>query len=131
MIICACRDERVRGQMYRNCDLYVTYYERTGEGGNDYIWSELKNLGDGINTNDGWEGQPSMSADGNTLYFAANRPTTQTMIFSIQNVCLTELGDQLNLFMKLTHAEKTKVLSSIKTVKPFISYQVYLTIEKV
>lgn len=77
MIICACRDERVRGQMYRNCDLYVTYYERTGEGGNDYIWSELKNLGDGINTNDGWEGQPSMSADGNTLYFAANRPTTQ------------------------------------------------------
>src|SRR5690554_7150359 len=59
MIICACRDERVRGQMYRNCDLYVTYYERTGEGGNDYIWSELKNLGDGINTNDGWEGQRS------------------------------------------------------------------------
>src|SRR5690554_4743520 len=55
----------------------------------------------------------------------------KTMIFSIQNVCLTELGGQLNLFMKLTHAEKTKVLSSIKTVKPFISYQVYLTIEKV
>ena len=77
MIICACRDEKVRGQIYRNCDLYATYYERTGEGGNDYIWSELKNLGDGINTPDGWEGQPTMSADGNTLYFAANRPTTQ------------------------------------------------------
>jgi len=77
MIICACRDEKVRGQIYRNCDLYVTYYERTGEGGNDYTWSELKNLGDGINTVDGWEGQPTMSADGNTLYFAANRPTTQ------------------------------------------------------
>src|SRR5690554_3215124 len=77
MIICACRDEKVRGQIYRNCDLYVTYYERTGEGGNDYTWSELENLGEGINTIDGWEGQPTLSADGNTLYFAANRPTTQ------------------------------------------------------
>ncbi|PKR81309.1 hypothetical protein CW751_04420 [Brumimicrobium salinarum] len=77
MIFCACRDEKVRGQIYRNCDLYTTYYERTGEGGNDYIWSDFKNLGTGINTNDGWEGQPTLSADGNTLYFAANRPSTQ------------------------------------------------------
>lgn len=77
MIICACKDENVRGQMYRNCDLYVTYYERTGEGGNDYVWSELENLGPNINTQDGWEGQPTLSADGNTLYFAANRPNTQ------------------------------------------------------
>ncbi|RFC54299.1 OmpA family protein [Brumimicrobium aurantiacum] len=77
MIICACKDENVRGQNYRNCDLYRTYYERTGEGGNDYVWTELENLGDGINTNDGWEGQPTMSADGNTLYFSAIRPTTQ------------------------------------------------------
>lgn len=77
MIICACKDERVRGQIYRNCDLYVTYYERTGQGGNDYVWTELKNLGSNINTQDGWEGQPSLSADGNTLYFAAHRPTTQ------------------------------------------------------
>lgn len=77
MIICACKDERVQGQIYRNCDLYVTFYERTGQGGNDYVWSPLENLGTGINTNDGWEGQPSLSADGNTLYFAANRPTTQ------------------------------------------------------
>lgn len=77
MIICACKDERVQGQIYRNCDLYVTYYERTGAGGNDYVWSKLKNLGSNINTPDGWEGQPSLSADGNTLYFAANRPTTQ------------------------------------------------------
>lgn len=77
MIICACKDERVQGQIYRNCDLYVTFYERTGQGGNDYVWSPLENLGTSINTNDGWEGQPSLSADGNTLYFAANRPTTQ------------------------------------------------------
>lgn len=76
MIICACKDEDVSGQQYRNCDLYVTYYERTGEGGNDYKWKPLKNLGEGINTKDGWEGQPTLSSDGSTLYFAANRPST-------------------------------------------------------
>jgi outer membrane protein OmpA-like peptidoglycan-associated protein/tetratricopeptide (TPR) repeat protein len=76
MIICACKNEDVRGQQYRNCDLYVTYYERTGEGGNDYKWNPLKNLGEGINTNDGWEGQPTLSSDGNTLYYTANRPST-------------------------------------------------------
>ncbi|MBW7868946.1 MAG: OmpA family protein [Brumimicrobium sp.] len=77
MIICACKDEKVNGQTYRNCDLYVTKYRRTGQGGNDYIWSPLENLGSAINTPDGWEGQPSLSADGNILYFTANRPNTQ------------------------------------------------------
>lgn len=76
MIICACKDEQVRGQQYRNCDLYVTYYERNGDGGNDYTWKPLENLGEGINTNDGWEGQPTLSSDGNELYFTANRPST-------------------------------------------------------
>lgn len=77
MILCACKDERVKGQLYRNCDLYVTYYERTGEGGNDYVWSELINLGENINTKDGWEAQPTLSADGNTLFFTALRPNTR------------------------------------------------------
>tara|TARA_B100000508_G_scaffold136157_1_gene128838 strand:- start:93839 stop:95881 length:2043 start_codon:yes stop_codon:yes gene_type:complete len=77
MIICACKDVDIRGQQYRNCDLYVTYYERSGEGGNDYTWTELKNLGDGINTIDGWEGQPTLSSDGNTLYYTVNRPSSQ------------------------------------------------------
>lgn len=77
MIICACKDVDIRGQKYRNCDLYVTYYERSGKGGNDYTWTELKNLGDGINTIDGWEGQPTLSSDGNTLYYTVNRPTSQ------------------------------------------------------
>lgn len=77
MIICGCKVEKVQGQQYKNCDLYTTTYKRTGEGGNDYVWTPLKNLGTNINTNTGWEGQPSLSADGNTLYFAANRPNTQ------------------------------------------------------
>jgi len=77
MIICACKDEKVNGMDYRNCDLYSTTYKRSGKGGNDYTWTPLERLGSEINTPGGWEGQPSLSADGNTLYFTANRPTTR------------------------------------------------------
>lgn len=76
MFICGCKLIDVYGQQYKNCDIYVTYFERSGKGGNDYSWSELKVLSPAINTNDGWEAQPTLSADGNTLYFSANRPTT-------------------------------------------------------
>ena len=75
MIICACKYERVMGQDYNNCDLYITRYER-GEG-YDFTWTPLENMGTNINTKDGWEGQPSLSADGNTLYYTAVRPNTQ------------------------------------------------------
>ncbi len=71
MFICAC--EEVDYQQHANCDLYVTTFERTGEGGNDFKWTELKNLGPKVNTKDGWEAQPTLSADGNTLYFATWR----------------------------------------------------------
>jgi len=47
------------------CDIYVCRKE-----GND--WSKPINLGNIINTNE-WESQPSISADGNTLYFLSNR----------------------------------------------------------
>jgi outer membrane protein OmpA-like peptidoglycan-associated protein len=77
MIICACKTEDVMGQEYLNCDLYTTTFVRSGKGGNDYIWSPLKNMGTGINTQNGWEAQPTLSADGNTLYYTANRPTTR------------------------------------------------------
>lgn len=77
MIICACKDEKVNGMDYRNCDLYSTTYMRSGQGGNDYTWTELVRLGSEINTPGGWEGQPSLSADGNTLYFTANRLDTR------------------------------------------------------
>lgn len=77
MIICACKKEVVYNKDYLNCDLYSAKYERSGEGGNDFMWSELKNLGPNINTKDGWEAQPSLSADGNTLFYTAARPTTR------------------------------------------------------
>lgn len=77
MIICACKKEQVYGQDYTNCDLYITTYERSGAGGNDFTWTPLQNMGPGINTNDGWEAQPSLSADGNTLFYTVARPSSR------------------------------------------------------
>lgn len=77
MIICACQETQYQGRDYLNCDLYVTQYTRTGAGGNDFNWTPLKNLGPNINTPDGWEGQPSLSADGKTLYFTTTRSNTR------------------------------------------------------
>ncbi len=51
---------------YGSCDLYVSYKE----GDN---WSEPKNMGDEINSAS-WEAQPSLSADGRTIYFVSKRP---------------------------------------------------------
>jgi outer membrane protein OmpA-like peptidoglycan-associated protein len=41
------------------------------------MWSPLKNMGSGINTKDGWEAQPSLSADGNTLFYTVARPNSK------------------------------------------------------
>lgn len=73
MIVCACKVEKVYNQDYLNCDLYMTTYQRTGEGGNDFQWTPLVNLGSNINTKDGWEAQPTLSADGKLLFFATIR----------------------------------------------------------
>jgi outer membrane protein OmpA-like peptidoglycan-associated protein len=73
MIICACRDEKVYNKIYLNCDLYSTIFKQTGKGGNDFQWTTLVNLGPNINTSDGWEAQPSLSADGKELFFTSVR----------------------------------------------------------
>ncbi len=54
-----------RDDGYGSCDIYVA--QRHGD-----TWSEPRNLGPPINT-PAWEAQPSVSADGKTLYFASNR----------------------------------------------------------
>lgn len=67
---------------YKNCDIYSTHYSTHvdfGTGRQAYEWSTLKNLGPNINTDDGWESQPSLSADGRTLYFATLRRGSQGM----------------------------------------------------
>ncbi len=59
-----------------NFDLYVTRYnygfdEATGK--EQYTWAELELLPETVNTESGWESQPSLSGDGKTLYFATVR----------------------------------------------------------
>lgn len=73
MIICACKDITTnQGQKYRNCDLYITHYERTGQGGNDYTWTPLENMGRNINDVNVWEAQPTLSPDGKMLIYTRN-----------------------------------------------------------
>ncbi|TAL60387.1 MAG: hypothetical protein EPN85_07340 [Bacteroidetes bacterium] len=59
------------------------YYTVVEQGGNydiyytDFVnneWKEPKSAGNQINSADYWDSQPSVSADGKTLYFASNRP---------------------------------------------------------
>jgi hypothetical protein len=57
-----------------NCDIFSTKYEVIEvDGKEERVWSELKNLGPNINGPNTWEAQPSLSADGKTLYFASAR----------------------------------------------------------
>lgn len=71
MYICACAKQAD----YWNCDLFMTKFELVEENGKEVKkWGELVNLGPNINGPDTWEAQPSLSADGNTLYFASARP---------------------------------------------------------
>lgn len=51
---------------YGDCDLYVCMQSPNG------TWSLPENLGPEVNSSS-WDSQPSISADGMTLYFASNR----------------------------------------------------------
>ncbi|MBI4946517.1 MAG: OmpA family protein [Bacteroidetes bacterium] len=50
-----------------NFDIYTSDFVN-GE------WREVRSLGKIVNSEDYWDSQPSISADGKTLYFASNRP---------------------------------------------------------
>ena len=65
LIFTACEDRRGMG----SCDLFIT--RRTGNR-----WSRPENLGPTVNGRS-WESQPSLSADGRTLYFVSDRPGGQ------------------------------------------------------
>lgn len=73
---------------YKNCDIYRTHYTTHMDfaaGQQRYEWGELENLGPNINTEDGWESQPSLGTDGRTLYFATFRKGSKGMdIYSSQ-----------------------------------------------
>jgi outer membrane protein OmpA-like peptidoglycan-associated protein len=49
-----------------SCDIYFSYYS-------DGRWSQPSNIGPPVNSRS-WESQPSISADGKTLFFSSSRP---------------------------------------------------------
>lgn len=51
---------------YYNCDIYYSEWV-------DGEWSPIKSVSDKINLPTTWESQPSISADGKTLYFVSDR----------------------------------------------------------
>jgi outer membrane protein OmpA-like peptidoglycan-associated protein len=51
--------------VFGSCDLFISY--KTGE-----VWSYPENMGERINSA-AWESQPTLTADGRTLYFISNR----------------------------------------------------------
>ena len=62
LVLTACEGRQTVG----NCDLYIS--TKQGEE-----WSKLKNLGKTVNSRF-WDSQPSLSADGKTLFFVSRRP---------------------------------------------------------
>ncbi len=68
MFITVCEQiEMPDGRPYKNCDIYQTT-KTYGQ------WGKLKKLQRQINGLTTWEGHPSISPDGKTLYFASYRP---------------------------------------------------------
>ena len=61
LIFTACNRQGGAGR----CDLYMTQYTN-GQ------WSEVQNIGEPVNSG-AWESQPSLSGDGNALFFASDR----------------------------------------------------------
>ncbi len=63
----------------QNIDLFQTNYIVDGkddEGKFFYYWDDLVALGPEVNTVMGWESQPSLSADGEELFFASARSSS-------------------------------------------------------
>lgn len=70
--------EPVQGKM--NCDLYTSRYEISNldaTGTRSGFWSKPRNMGPGINSEDGWEAQPTISKDGKWLMYAVKREGTR------------------------------------------------------
>ncbi len=62
LVFASCNREDGLGQ----CDLYISY----NQGG---VWSDPANMGRNVNS-PAWDSEPSISADGKTVYFSSRRP---------------------------------------------------------
>ncbi|MCU0435265.1 MAG: OmpA family protein [Bacteroidia bacterium] len=91
-----------------NKHLYYTITKNGTEGPNtdlytcDYLngeWTEIRPLGERVNDPVWWDSQPTVSADGNIIYFASNRPGGQggIDIWMTQKDASGEWGVPVNL----------------------------------
>jgi OmpA-OmpF porin, OOP family len=89
-----------------SCDLY----ESIKEGD---VWTTPKNLGRNVNTSE-WESQPSLSADGRTLYFVSDRRAG----VGRRDIWISTL-DETNTWTKAVNAGN-EINSLFDEISPFI-----------
>ena len=87
------------GRSFSNGDIYYSDFY-------DGRWSALKSIGDHINGKFTWEGQPSISADNQTLYFASARETSDTHfggmdLYKVERLPNGNWGNPINLGPKI------------------------------
>ena len=100
------------GRSFSNGDIYYSdFYDGT--------WSGLKSIGNHINGQFTWEGQPSISADNQTLYFASARALSKTHfggmdLYKVERQLNGNWGDPINLGPKVntTGNEKSPFMHS-------------------
>ncbi|MFT5617620.1 MAG: OOP family OmpA-OmpF porin [Arenicella sp.] len=66
ILFTSCEGAGNKRQIYGSCDLFIS--KKVGG-----VWSPPRNIGNAINTKY-WESQPALSADGNIIFFASDRP---------------------------------------------------------
>lgn len=76
---------------YINCDIfqsdYIYGYNET-EKKEMWYWTVPKNVGPNVNNQDSWEAQPSLSGDGQTLFFASIREDSK-----LQDIYMSKLQE--------------------------------------
>ena len=100
------------GRSFSNGDIYYSDHY-------DGSWSALKSIGSHINGKFTWEGQPSISADNQTLYFSSARPPSETHyggmdLYKLERLPNGNWGNPINLGPKIntTGNEKSPFMHS-------------------
>lgn len=91
---------------FGSCDLFQS--EKVGDA-----WSRPQNLGPNVNTAD-WESQPSLSADGRTLYFVSDRKGG----YGRRDIWISHLNEY-GQWTKAVNAGK-EVNTALDEISPFI-----------
>lgn len=92
MFLTICEDD---AQGYKNCDIFYSDWSYHG-------WSDPVNLGPGVNGKNSFEGQPTVTPDGKTIYFVSIRED--------------EIGDIDNMDLYVSHLQEDGTWSQAKNL---------------